>query len=291
MPAKSATTTKTTAKKRPNRSKRAADAKPSLAARADRHECYQQSVQCVEAEIDFIDETFKELRGRRAITLREDFAGTANSSCEWVKRHNKAVAHAVDLDPDPVNWGKDNNVAKLTPSQQQRVSQIIADVRTARTPKADALLAMNFSWMIFQTRDTLRDYFKAARKNLSTDGLLFLDLYGGWESFKEMRDKRKINKNLTYVWDQHRYNPITGEMHCFIHFHFSDGSKINRAFAYTWRLWTLPEVRELLAEAGFSRSTVYWEGTDDDGEGSGEYEPTDTGDADPAWVSYIVAEP
>ena len=48
---------------------------------------------------------------------------------------------------------------------------------------------------------------------------------------------------------------------------------------------------ELLAEAGFSQVDVYWEGTDEEtGEGSGEYYPTLEGEADPAWVAYIVAQ-
>ncbi|MEM9082328.1 MAG: class I SAM-dependent methyltransferase [Planctomycetota bacterium] len=265
--------------------------KPSMASQADRHDCYQRSVQCVEAEIDFVDETFKDLRGRRAVTIREDFAGTANTSCEWVRRHNKAIALAVDLDPDPIEWGRTNNIAKLTPAQQNRVSQIQGDVRDAHDFLPEVVLAMNFSWMIFKTRDELRTYLKTVHESLAEDGMLIMDSYGGSEAYEETRDKRVINSKLTYIWDQHRFDPVTGDMDCFIHFHFPDGSKMKRAFSYHWRLWTIPELRELLAEAGFSKSTVYWEGTDEDSdEGNGEYEPTDTGDADPSWVSYIVAE-
>jgi hypothetical protein len=64
-----------------------------------------------------------------------------------------------------------------------------------------------------------------------------------------------------------------------------------RAFTYTWRLWTLPELREVLKEAGFERVTVYWQGTDEEtGEGNGEFLPVDRGDPDPAWIAYLVAE-
>ena len=65
---------------------------------------------------------------------------------------------------------------------------------------------------------------------------------------------------------------------------------MEKAFTYEWRLWTLPEIRELLEEAGFGRVTVYWEGTDEDGEGNGEFEPTTRGDADAGWIAYLVAE-
>jgi hypothetical protein len=77
---------------------------------------------------------------------------------------------------------------------------------------------------------------------------------------------------------------------CHIHFKFPDGSKIKKAFTYEWRLWTAPELRELLLEAGFSKATVYWEGEDEDGEGNGEFTPDEKGVADYAWIAYVVAE-
>ena len=53
---------------------------------------------------------------------------------------------------------------------------------------------------------------------------------------------------------------------------------------------TIPEVRELLADAGFTRTDVYWEGADEDGEGTGQYSRLDSLQGDEgAWVSYIVA--
>ena len=64
----------------------APDADKSMAAHADRHRLYQQSVQDVESEIDFVEQTWSELRRRPAEFLREDFCGTANTACEWIKR-------------------------------------------------------------------------------------------------------------------------------------------------------------------------------------------------------------
>ena len=57
-------------------------------------------------------------------------------------------------------------------------------------------------------------------------------------------------------------------MICHIHFKFKDGSRIKKAFSYDWRLWTLPEIREVMEEAGFSNTRVYWEDEDEEGEGS-----------------------
>ena len=59
---------------------------------------------------------------------------------------------------------------------------------------------------------------------------------------------------------------------------------------YDWRIWTLPELTEMLIEAGFKKATVYWEGTDENGEGNGVFTPTTEGEADAGWIAYIVAE-
>ena len=90
---------------------------------------------------------------------------------------------------------------------------------------------------------------------------------------------------------RHLTNPIDGNMRCHIHFGFPDGSKLKQAFSYEWRLWGLPELRELLDEAGFSKVTVYWEGNaPKTGEGTNIYTPATVGDADPGWVCFLVAE-
>ncbi|MCA9311466.1 MAG: hypothetical protein KDA21_09700, partial [Phycisphaerales bacterium] len=58
---------------------------------------------------------------------------------------------------------------------------------------------------------------------------------------------------------------------------------------YEWRLWTMPEIREMLAEAGFT-VTVYLEEADEDGDGNGVFYASDHADADAAFLAYIVAE-
>ncbi|HCV21278.1 MAG: class I SAM-dependent methyltransferase [Arenicellales bacterium] len=262
----------------------------SQADQADRHLLYQEAVQCVEAEIDMVDNTFRTLRGRRARTLREDFCGTANTSTEWVQRRKTNQAYAVDLDSEVLNWGRNNNVAALNGTIAKRITLLNDNVLTAQTPPVDLILAMNFSYQIFKTRDDLRCYFSRVRECLVDDGVFFIDTYGGYEAFREMEEETE-HDNFTYVWDQARYNPITGDMVCYIHFKFPDGSRMKRAFTYTWRLWTLPELRELLMESGFQRVLVHWEGTDEKtGEGNDIYTPTEIGEADAAHISYISAE-
>ena len=260
------------------------------AMQADRHVLYQESVQCVEAEIDFVDETFKQLRDRRAKRLREDFCGTANTSCEWVRRRRDNIAYGVDLDDDVQAWGIDRNISQLSKSQASRVKLIHGNVLTAKTTPCDVILAMNFSYWIFKERAVMRRYFRRVLSQLTEDGVFFLDAYGGHDSFKVIKERTRYD-HYTYVWDQASYNPINGDMLCNIHFHFPDGSKLRNAFTYEWRLWTVPEIRELLVEAGFKSVTVYWQGTDEDsGEADGEFVPAEIGEPDPAWIAYITAE-
>ena len=262
---------------------------PRMADLADRHELYEESVQNVEEECDFITRTFESLRGRPALSFREDFCGTASAACEWLRRGPSRSAIGVDIDPEVLEWGRANRVSRLNDEQRARLQLIQSDVLTVSTPPVDVVGAFNFSYYLFKTRDMMRGYFETVRAALKPDGVFFLDAFGGYEAFEEMREKTKQD-GFTYVWDQAEYYPVTGDMVCHIHFRFPDGSKMKKAFTYQWRLWTLPEIRELLTEAGFSRVTVYWEGTDEDGDGNGEFTPEEKGEADAGWICYLTAE-
>lgn len=262
---------------------------PYRAETEDRHSLYEKSVQATDFEYEFVDTNFRRLRGRDAHLLREDFCGTAQMCCEWVRHRDTNRAIGVDLDQDVLNWGREHNLAKLKPEQRVHITLLEDNVLTVRTEPADVIMAMNFSWQIFMDRDSLRGYFEKVRDGLVDDGVFFLDIFGGYESQKELKEKTR-HKGFTYIWEQASYDPITGKIVCHIHFTFNDGSRIKQAFTYEWRLWTLPEVQELLREAGFANVTVYWQGDDEDGEPNGEFEPATHGEADPAWVCMISAE-
>ena len=271
-----------------NKGKNKDKTKPTMAEQADRHVLYEESVQCVEAEIDFVDQTFHELRNRTAKYLREDFCGTGNTSCEWIRRRKTNHAIGIDLDAEVVNWGREHKIGELTPAQAKRVELRIEDVMEAETPAMDIVLAMNFSYWLFEDRPTLLKYFQRVHGALADDGIMFLDAFGGHDAPRELKERTKFKKH-TYIWEQAYFNPITNHMRCHIHFKMKDGSKLEKAFSYEWRLWSLPEIRELLLEAGFSKATVYWQGEEDE-DGEEEFYPTEEGDADAGWIAYIVAE-
>ena len=263
--------------------------KLSMAEQADRHECYEASVQDPESELEFVSETFRELTGRKLKSIREDFCGTGNTACAWVADGKSHSAIGIDLDAEVMAWGRAHHVSALSDSARARFDMIQADVLEYRGKPVDAILAMNFSYYLFTTRERLRAYFKNALAGLKDDGILFLDAFGGYEAHQEL-EERTEHDDFTYVWDQAEFNPINQQMTCRIHFEFPDGSELKTAFEYHWRLWTLPEIRELLLEAGFATATVYWEGTDEEtDEGDGIYSPSEQGDADAGWIAYLVA--
>jgi SAM-dependent methyltransferase len=261
---------------------------PAMAALADRHELYEASVQSVRDEVEFLDKAYRELVGRKARTLREDFCGTAAAACEWVRSGKRREAVAVDIDPAVLDWGRAHHVAALKPGERARLRLVEADVRTVQAGPTDLTVAFNFSWWTFKTRAALLKYFRAVHAALEDDGLFVLDIYGGSEAYAEQEEETDYGL-FSYVWDQHSFDPVTARYECHIHFRFPDGSELPRAFSYDWRLWTLPELRELLAEAGFASSVVYWQGEDEDGEPNGEFAITECGDADPAWIAYVAA--
>ncbi|MEA3302424.1 MAG: class I SAM-dependent methyltransferase [Pseudomonadota bacterium] len=265
----------------------------SLASQTDRHALYELSVQCPEAEVDFIGDAFLKLKKRKALSLREDFCGTAAVCCEWIRRSSRNTAIGVDLDAAVLEWGKTHQASQLDNSQKRRLTLYNQDVQTVDCAQVDAIVAMNFSYWLFKERKLLKRYFKSTCNALVEDGALFLDAYGGYESFQEIEEQREIDENgqaFTYVWEQERFNPVDNGLICSIHFEFDDGSRIERAFHYDWRLWTLPEIRDLLLECGFSRVTTYWQGFDKDGEGDGDFKPVTQADADAGWICYLVAE-
>ncbi len=263
--------------------------RPTMADEADIYELYEESVQNVENEVEFLQTTYQQLSGREAHLFREDFCGTASLACQWVRQGREFQAIGVDIDPSVLEWGRNNRVARLPVEDQARVRLLESDVLTVETPKVDVLAAFNFSYFIFDTRDKMLKYMRRAYDALADDGVLFLDMFGGPESQEETKEKTK-NKGFTYIWHQAEFHPVTNYMRCHIHFKFPDGSRIKRAFTYEWRVWNSPELREILVDAGFRKATVYWEGEDEDGEGNGEFTPDEKGEADLAWIAYIVAE-
>jgi hypothetical protein len=263
----------------------------SLAATADRYALYQKSVQSPEFDIALMSRIYRAHNGRPPLLLREDFCGAAALACAWAGSRPDRKAYGIDLDPEPLAWGALHNWQALPERAQRRVQLVQGDVRTVRTPRADLVAAHNFSFFIFRERKQLLDYFRSARRQLAAGGLLMLDVLGGSDTQIEDREEvRRIGGGVRYIWEQKRYDPIGNRALFAIHFAFKDGSLLKDAFTYDWRMWTIPELRELLAEAGFAFSEVYWEDAEGDtGEGSGVFRPRKRAPAETCWMALIAA--
>lgn len=267
----------------------------------DLHTLYEAAVQNVEADADFIAEVFRREYARDARTLREDFCGTASLCAEWAKRHPEHRAWGIDLDRATLDWGRRHRLRPVGDAAE-RVSLCNEDVRAVKSPKVDLQVAFNFSYFCFKTRPELAFYFEAVRHSLAEEGLFCLDLYGGTDSLCDVEEKTKVDAGtdpdgrrypkFTYLWEQRDFNPIDHSLRCAIHFKIKKRQRIEDAFGYDWRFWTLPELRELLAEAGFARTDVYVEGWDDEeDEPDGEFVLRESFDNEGSWIAYLVAVP
>jgi hypothetical protein len=259
----------------------------SLTARnADKHSLYEQSVQAPEADIRFALRMHRKHAGRTPTKIREDFCGTALLACEWAEGGSENQVWGVDLDQPTLDWGDEHNRQPLG-DPASRVHLVNGDVRDTKLPKVEVNFALNFSYFIFQERQDLIGYFRAARANLKEDGILILDAFGGSEAMETLEESTE-KEGFTYVWDQDDFDPVNSRIRCFIHFEFEDGSRMKRAFSYDWRMWSIKEIRECLADAGFRGSEVYWEGFDEDGEGNGVFRKVEKTEPCEGYVAYVV---
>jgi SAM-dependent methyltransferase len=250
----------------------------------DRHVLYERAVQSPDAELGLLNRLLRRA-GQPARWLREDFSGTALLSASWVESGPRRIAVAVDLDPAVHRWAATHRLPSLG-AAAERLHLVQADVRRAPPGPFDAILALNFSYQVFRERAALRDYLVAARRALVPGGLFMLDLFGGHLAHQEVTERRRIGGGVTYVWEHQACDPITQRVRCAIHFELPGGRHLTRAFTYDWRLWSLPELRDLMAEAGLDRIEVQW-----DVEPPGvepRYLPRRHAANQGAWLAYLV---
>lgn len=276
---------------RPPKSKTSARAaaRSTQAAKADRHALYERAVQDPEGDVKFFSRTYRKLRGHDPVSLREDFCGTAVLCLAWAKSSPERTALGVDLSQETMNWGLEHRIVPEGREVASRISLVCADVREVKRPKVDVACALNFSYYCFKKREELLDYLRAVHAGLARDGVFFMDLLGGTEALVEGNTDND-HGDFIYRWEQARFDALSHDFLCHIHFLFPDGSKLLQAFTYDWRLWMAPELRDLLLEAGFSKVHFYWERTNAEGEGTGVFYEPDYVENQEIWWTYLAAE-
>jgi ubiquinone/menaquinone biosynthesis C-methylase UbiE len=258
-----------------------------------KYHLYEESVQCHESDIDFLNQEFKKEFGKPPLVLREDFGGSGAMAVDWVRQSTKHYAYAIDLDSEPMEYGKQFHLSKIAPEHQQRMEYIQGNVLDSYNFKSDVIVAFNFSYFIFKKRKDLLEYFKKVRRELNEQGAFFIDLFGG-ENSQEVLVEETEHDNHTYYWDCESFDPINNHCHYKIHFKtHEDGKKYENVFSYDWRLWSLPELKDILEDAGFSKVVTYWEEDDEEeeGEGNGVFYRTESEENCESWITYIMAIP
>jgi SAM-dependent methyltransferase len=220
-----------------------------------KYEMYLRAVQDPEGTLDWIEKEYRRRCGAAPQIFGEDFCGTFALSCAWVERGPQHTAVAVDASLTPIRYGMRHYLSALTENEQKRVRVLQSDVRHPRLPRVDVLCAFNFSYLVFKTSEELLSYFKNCRRRLKSNGLLVLDLFGGSEVQHPNIDQTKY-RDFTYFWEQTSFDPLTNVGRFYIHFQENRKKRMSKAFAYHWRLWTIPELRELLLAAGFQEVYV-----------------------------------
>ena len=221
----------------------------------DKHDLYELCVQNPEACIPLLSA----IHANKPLVLAEDFAGTAVLSHQWVAQSEHHRAIATDLDQEALNKHGDH----------PRITKHLANVNDAQpdpSNPADIIFVGNFSIGYHHTRAELVTYLKQAHARLKqTQGTFLCDTYGGEGSFTlggvhrptPMGDGRLCR----YTWEQRDADPLTGMVTDVIHFRIEHAGNITEeyddAFTYHWRLWSVPELRDAMQEAGFKSINCY----------------------------------
>jgi SAM-dependent methyltransferase len=279
--------------KKKSNSKTAKTAKKRQLLPFDKYFHYVKAVQSPSIDVRFFRQVYREERRKdpKIFTLCEDFCGTFITCCEWVKLGPNYQAHGVDLDKEPLDYGHQHYLPLLKTEQQKRVKIHRANVLDRKLPKVDIIAALNFSYFLFKERARLLEYYRSCWRRLEKDGVLVCDSFGGSVCQEANEEETEITDfKFKYFWDQKYFDPITNHALFQIHFQRRGEKKRERVFEYDWRMWTVPELKDIMLEAGFKKVHVYWEGTSKDGEGNGRFRQVQSiREECESWVAYIVA--
>jgi SAM-dependent methyltransferase len=272
----------------------------SRSRRPDKRELYRWAVQDPRAQVTFLARIYERYAGRWPGRLREDFAGNAADAVDWLALGGE-LAVAVDIDGPTLRWGE-RRARRVLGDRAQRLQIVEADVREVRppaVPSVDVVAALNFSPLVFHTRQDLLAYATAARRGLRRNGVLVLNVFGGVDMMRPRRERRVVRGRALYAvepplppfeyeWEQRSYDARTARLDCRLHFKArgDDGRPRvwRNAFRYDCRLWTLPELLEVLADAGFSKAEV-WQHFER--RGRAVFEPVSQIEGK-AWIAYVV---
>lgn len=261
----------------------------------NRHDLYEICVQKPEALIPLL----RAIHGGEPRVLGEDFCAGAACARHWVKSIPRAIAYVADVDSEPLSrveaWRREQ-----PPELAERLIAARLDVlkKSASGPRScDLLFTGNFSIGEIHARADLVRYLMRSRQRLKPRGVLVCDTYGGETAFASGSVQRihpvpaalaRPGARVRYTWQQREADPLTARVENAIHFRVERAGEIVQeltdAFVYRWRLWSVPELRDAMLEAGFKRVEVFAQLIDaEDSEGRAYahpvVDPTELGDS------------
>ena len=135
--------------------------------------------------------------------------------------------------------------------ESKRFSYVQGDVLDVALPPAHIVAALNASFCVFKKRQQFKNYLQKCFDSFDEKGMMALEIYCGADSQNIGCDEIEIGGHAA-IWEQAQYDPITSHCLNYIHFRLQDGTRIEKAFEYDWRLWSPAECVDLLEEVGFT---------------------------------------
>ena len=159
-----------------------------------------------------------------------------------------------------------------------------------RARRGDIGCALNSAICFMHSREDADRYCRQARGMTAAPGIFVMDLQGGATMEKALTQRTRLpGGSVDYLWTQDGFDPVSRLISCHIGFRLRGRRgapppptppALRRAFSYRWRLWTLPEVCDMLRLAGFASTHIWLRRMREDGEApsDGEEESDDEDD-------------
>jgi hypothetical protein len=234
----------------------------------NKFQLYQETVQNCKKEIEFFRKVYREIYGRVPYKFREDFCSTGLLASEWANNNVMNSSIGIDIDQSGLDYGIANNI---TTDRVKLINQNILDEFNP-DEKFDIICSLNYSHFLLTKRKDLLKYFTNVRKNI-TKGIFVMDFYGGSHIHTDHVYEQSKSSGF-YEFHGKAIDMLKNISECGLHFKI--GKKFKPLFNYTFRVYSLIELRECLEESGFERFKLFIKEINEDEEDDyKEYEEVD----------------